>query len=384
MIDAKDGFAKDGAKNRLRECDIRRIVDTWEAQADVPHYARLVPYDEIERNDFNLNIPRYVAPADKEVRQDIVAHLKGGIPERDAAKCPAALFRPLRKGYVRMRDGDVAALLEKDPVTADAAAAYLAAVETWMRYFVGQGRDCPKRGDNPKALIRDWGDRLMREMAKLKSPLVDLYAPYERLMNYWAETMQDDCYLVSRDGWTVELQPPAKKNAGWEDYACDLLPVQVVVNEFHVRERDALAALKARLEENAAAVAEIDERLAEESSEEEIDEEALARERKELDGKAKALRREIKAANGDLVRKLVTDYGAMDERAVRRLVVEAKWAEALRAKFRGELARVKALAVTEAKALAARYAETLPDAEAKVRALEKKVAQHLAAMGIEA
>ena len=390
MIDAKDGFAKEGAKNRLRECDIRRIVDTWEAQADVPHYARLVPYSEIEKNDYNLNIPRYIAPVDKEIHQDIVAHLKGGIPETDAAKYPAALFKALRKGYVEVRSAEgggrseeVAALLENDPVTTKAGKSYLTAIEMWLGYFVDQGRDYLKQGDNPKVLIREWGDMLMREMTELKSPLVDRYAPYEHLMNYWAETMQDDCYLISRDGWKVELQPPAKKNASWEDYACDLLPVQVVVNESYAPERDKITALKIELEENAAAIAEIDEKLDEENSEEDIDEEALADERKELDKKGKAIKREIKAANEDLVQKLVKDYGSMDERAIRHYVVETKWADALWAKFQDELARVKAQIVTEVKALAARYAETLPDAEAKVCALEKKVAKHLAAMGIE-
>lgn len=388
MIDAKDGFAKEGAKDRLRECDIRRIVDTWEAQADVPHYARLVPYSEIEKNDYNLNIPRYIAPVDKEIHQDIVAHLKGGIPETDAAKYPAALFEKLRDGYVTLKAGlkvenPVAALLESDPVTTKAGKSYLTAIEMWLGYFVDQGRDYLKQGDNPKVLIREWGDMLMREMTELKSPLVDRYAPYEHLMNYWAETMQDDCYLISRDGWKVELQPPAKKNASWEDYACDLLPVQVVVNESYAPERDKITALKIELEENAAAIAEIDEKLDEENSEEDIDEEALADERKELDKKGKAIKREIKAANEDLVQKLVKDYGSMDEHAIRHYVVETKWADALWAKFQDELARVKAQIVTEVKALAARYAETLPDAEAKVCALEKKVAKHLAAMGIE-
>ena len=52
MIDAKNGYIKDGAKNRLREQDIRLIVDTWNAQKDVPHYARFVPLEEIEKNAF--------------------------------------------------------------------------------------------------------------------------------------------------------------------------------------------------------------------------------------------------------------------------------------------------------------------------------------------
>ncbi|MBO5704078.1 MAG: type I restriction-modification system subunit M, partial [Bacteroidaceae bacterium] len=83
MIDAKSGYIKDGAKNRLREQDIRRIVDVWQSQRDVPHFARFVPMEEIERNDYNLNIPRYVSAPDTEILQDIDAHLYGGLPKHD-------------------------------------------------------------------------------------------------------------------------------------------------------------------------------------------------------------------------------------------------------------------------------------------------------------
>ena len=113
MIDAKDGFEKDGAKNRLREQDIRRIVDTWDAHEDIPHYARLVSYEEIEHNDFNLNIPRYIAPMDKEIVQDIYAHLHGGLPKYDVEEvlahlweaCPSLkdkLFRPVDANYYQL------------------------------------------------------------------------------------------------------------------------------------------------------------------------------------------------------------------------------------------------------------------------------------------
>ena len=58
MIDAKAGFMKDGDKNRLREQDIRRVCDTWFARAEIPHYSRLVTWDEIKAKGYNLNIPR--------------------------------------------------------------------------------------------------------------------------------------------------------------------------------------------------------------------------------------------------------------------------------------------------------------------------------------
>ena len=86
MIDAKEGFKKDGDKNRLRAEDIRRIIDTWElgkndTSYDVPHYAHFATFKEIAANDYNLNIPRYVSPRDTEVHEDIYAHLHGGLPE---------------------------------------------------------------------------------------------------------------------------------------------------------------------------------------------------------------------------------------------------------------------------------------------------------------
>src|SRR5690606_4868825 len=85
MIDASKGFIKDGPKNRLREQDIHRIVDTFCRGVDVPRYARMVPLDEIasDRNDYNLNLPRYIDSSEPEDLQDIDAHLNGGLPERD-------------------------------------------------------------------------------------------------------------------------------------------------------------------------------------------------------------------------------------------------------------------------------------------------------------
>ena len=85
MIDASRGFMKDGNKNRLRSQDMHKIVDMFVTRSEVPRYSRLVPYSEIEKNDFNLNIPRYVDSSEPEDIQDLGAHLSGGIPERDVA-----------------------------------------------------------------------------------------------------------------------------------------------------------------------------------------------------------------------------------------------------------------------------------------------------------
>src|SRR5947208_2451745 len=115
MIDASRGFRKDGPKNRLREQDIHRIVDTFTRQIDVPRYARMVPLDEIAdpKNDFNLNLPRYIDSTEPEDVQDIDGHLSGGIPERDLdalsnywqimPSLRAKLFDTLRTGYACLK-----------------------------------------------------------------------------------------------------------------------------------------------------------------------------------------------------------------------------------------------------------------------------------------
>jgi len=113
MIDAKNGFLKDGNKNRLREQDIRKICDAWFAHKDIAHFARFVPKDEIVRNDYNLNIPRYIEAENTEIAQDLNAHLKGGIPTADieqlakywqiAPNLKNELFKPNREGYADLK-----------------------------------------------------------------------------------------------------------------------------------------------------------------------------------------------------------------------------------------------------------------------------------------
>ena len=83
MIDASKGFMKDGAKNRLRSQDLHKIVDAFTKQTEIDRYSRMVPMSEIAdpKNDFNLNLPRYIDSSEPEDVQDLHAHLRGGIPE---------------------------------------------------------------------------------------------------------------------------------------------------------------------------------------------------------------------------------------------------------------------------------------------------------------
>ena len=105
IIDASKGFIKDGNKNRLREQDIRNIVDTWDGQLEIPKYSRFIKNAEIIKNEYNLNLSRYIDTQEMEDIQDIDAHLKGGIPETDIDElsaywdiCPTLRHSIIKKG----------------------------------------------------------------------------------------------------------------------------------------------------------------------------------------------------------------------------------------------------------------------------------------------
>ena len=66
IIDASKGFEKDGKNNKLRACDIKRIVDAYKERPEkIEKFARRVSRAEIIQNDYNLNIPRYVDSSEK-------------------------------------------------------------------------------------------------------------------------------------------------------------------------------------------------------------------------------------------------------------------------------------------------------------------------------
>ena len=430
MIDAKSGFIKDGAKNRLREQDIRRIVDVWQSQRDVPHFARFVSMDEIERNDYNLNIPRYVSAPDTEILQDIDAHLYGGLPKHDIDQlaiywnvCPslrANLFveHPTREGYYAL-NCEQSAVRNTVATNVD----FQRQSEVFKKSFADW---CSKhreqlnalvQGFAPKILIEQLGNSLLDIFGADKS-LVDAYDVYDCLMNYWGETMQDDCYMISSGGWVVQLytpQPASKKNddkkkkekkaVAPEDIVCDLLPVPIVVDEFFADKRDLINAAEEHLAQNEAHLVELVEEQAENYLDEDnfvdgkMNESNVKKRIKALDKKADAeeiavlqnyltlkgdisLNKKIlKERKYDLLTALIVKYADLSEEDIKRLVIEKKWFVSLASRLDGEMQRISQQLTSKVSALAERYAQTLPEIDAEIADLEAKVANHLKLMG---
>jgi type I restriction enzyme M protein len=195
MVDASKGFMKDGPKNRLRAQDIHRIVDTFTRQLEAPGYSRMVPLAEISdpKNDFNLNLPRYIDSSEPEDKQDIDGHLRGGIPDRDLDALDRywqvlpgvrlLLFDPAgRPNYSRLKlpVGEIKAAILGHPEFAAFNASVSALFEGWKRANAPR-LNAIAPGDKPKALIETLSEELLAAFGKAR--LIDPYDVYQRLMD---------------------------------------------------------------------------------------------------------------------------------------------------------------------------------------------------------
>ena len=193
MIDASRGFIKDGSKNRLRSQDVHKIVDVFNRQTELPGYSRVVSFDKIEEEGFNLYMSRYIDSGQPEDLHDLSAHLNGGIPERDVdaladywevfPNLRRRLFAPdNRPGYSHVRDSaaEVPAVVLSHSEFAAFASRVRAVFDGW-RAAHGPELKGLNRGRDPKALIRDISEDLLFRFTTAK--LVDRYDVYQHLMN---------------------------------------------------------------------------------------------------------------------------------------------------------------------------------------------------------
>jgi len=418
MIDASAGYMKDGNKNRLRSRDIHRIVDAFAKGQEVPNYARMVSFDEIEKNGFNLNLPRYIDSREREDVQDIEGHLQGGIPERDVealeaywALCPlkAALFQPMRERYFRLAVpiGGLKPAIYDHPEFAAFTRSMSGHFAEWKRRAAASLKSL-QPGFHPKALIGELSEALLAHYDA--KPLIDRYAVYQHLMDYWSETMQDDCYFIAADGWRAETyriiekdKKGKEKDKGW---ACDLVPKSFIVARSFAERQAAIAELEAELESAAAGMAELEEEHGgEEGLFAELDKVSKAtvsarlkeiKKLKDEESKAEAgalqswldlanreadLKKRAKEAEAELDGLAYAKYSTLTEEEVRALVVEDKWLAELERRIHGEMDRISQSLTARVKELAERYQTPLPSISATVGELEAKVNAHLEKMG---
>ncbi len=431
MIDASSGFMKDGPKNRLRAQDIHQIVDVFNKLVDVPKYSRMVSVEEIEKNEFNLNLPRYIDSQTPEDLQDIEGHLKGGIPKRDIddlqrywTVCPQlrkALFKENRPGYL-----DLA--VEKSAIkpriySHPEFTAFIAGMNTHFEKWRGKQAKALrqlKADCHPKEVIATLSEDLLAHYTG--KPLIDKYDVYQRLMDYWAETMQDDCYLIAADGWKAETyrvieikkskdgKPGKEVDKGW---ACDLVPKATIVARYFTQEQEAITNLEAELEGVAARMTELEEenggedgtfaeartdapegkegrvtratvgdRLKQIEADKELqDEVAVLKQWLKLADKEGDLKKRLKTSEDELDALAYAKYPKLSEDEIKTLTVDDKWLAALDAAIHGEMDRVSQAITQRVRDLAERYEIPVPKMIGRVAGMEAKVNLHLKKMG---
>ena len=426
MLDASKGFIKDGNKNRLRAQDIHKVVDVFTKQLEQPRYSRMVPLSEIAANDYNLNIPRYIDASEPEDLHDLTAHLQGGIPDRDInALAPYwqvfpsmrdALFAPVRAGYSKAQidAGKIKTTLLEYPEFKEFAQRAMTLLTQWQQQMALQELSV---GDNPKALIDEISEALLAQYAD--TALLNNYDVYQILMDYWNDTMQDDVYLLTQDGWLagkVLRELVAEKGEKLKEtpdividkakFKADLIAPSLIIARYYKTEQKQLDQLQADLDN---ATQELESYLEENSGEDGLLAEALNdkdkvtkvtitarlkvatdKEEKAALKQAKALfdaeadsKKALKEAQDQLDRAVFKHYATLSEDDIKTLIVNDKWHATLQGRIQAEIERIIQQLANRVKELEERYAEALPTISQSVDALSLKVAAHLKAMGLE-
>ncbi|MBA3018266.1 MAG: N-6 DNA methylase [Desulfobacteraceae bacterium] len=434
MIDAGKGFIKDGNKNRLREQDIHKIVDTFNHRIETPRYSRIIPLAEIAdvKNDYNLNIPRYIDSQEAEDIQDIEAHLLGGIPKRDIEalqkywavypSLKSELFKAVgnRPEYYQLNieNEEIKNTIFQHPEFTTFGKKMDAVYNKWETATTACTKALDK-GLKPKQEIHTISENLLKHYSNKQ--LTDKYAMYQHLMDYWAETMQDDFYELTADGWIAgndlkRIEKKTKKGdkevvkqvAGLEGLEGRLIPPALMIQEYFAAEQKAIDDLEAQAESltasmdelreehggedgllvNAmdvkqkiskknlqAAIKDLGKRNADNS--EEYD---MLQQYKKLMEDEKKVQDKIKTAKADLEKKVIAQYPRLSIDEIKTIVVEKKWMHSMTKRIRIEMDNISHRLTQRIKELAERYETPLPKLNIEVDGLTAKVENHLKRM----
>jgi type I restriction enzyme M protein len=261
-------------------------------------------------------------------------------------------------------------------------------------------------GFHPKELIAALSEDLLAHYAD--KPLIDNYAVYQHLLDYWTDTMQDDCYLIAADGWKAETyrvvekdKKGKEKDKGW---ACDLVPKALVLARYFAADQAAIDKFAVELESVVARMTELEEEHGgEDGAFSELDRVNKAevtrrlkeiKHDKEVNGEAEILQEWLKLADNEfdlkkalknaeaaLDAKVYAQYPKLTEAEVKTLVVEDKWLAPLHKAIHGEMDRISQSLTQPVRELAERYETPMPKMVDRVADLEANVNRHLERMG---
>lgn len=432
MIDASRDFIKDGDKNRLRERDVYKIVKTYTERIEEPHYSRFVQWGEIKKkNGYNLNIPRYIDSGVREDIQDIRGHLEGGMPSADIdslgkywgvfPELRSKLFKQVREGYyaLKIAEEDVRDTISSDEDFVKFGNDFHGLFLQWVKSIHDELTGITEK-TNSKMFIKPLAEELMKQYEHVK--LVDRYDVYEALLSFWVETMSDDVFAISHDGFEAgrELMDITKdsknkktgkvetKIVGWDG---KIIPREVLDRVYFGAETKAVADAGNAVEAATAAFAEfVEEESAEggclfdyitrEGEEDKLDTKKLKADYTklkkakpkdedtmrlaryfELEAAKKSASKLQKAAMALLEKLEKEKYPVLSLDELKKLIVDEKWIATVRERVDALYSVVVSNLAERVVALHDRYAETLPELDAEGEKLEAEFAANLREMG---
>lgn len=446
MMDASNGFIKDGNKNRLREQDLRKITDIFTKGEEVAKYSRMVPMSEIAdaKNDFNLNIPRYIDTQESEDIQDLLAHLQGGIPERDLKAMQTYwtaypnlkndLFKPLREGYVQLNvaSADIKSTIFEHSAFKAFNETLNTTYSSWLNQQIAVWEKLEEHS-NGKDLISQMSESLLQAFES--NTLVEAYDLYQYLMQYWQETMQDDVYAIALDGWKAgnewnrtvikgkkdkDGKPGKDKEvAGLAGVEGRMISPDLMIEMYFKKELDQIEAAQQAIETHQATIAEIEEEqngedglfadlekvnagevskllklkqkenlpLAAEPSvsygneDNKTDIEILENYMAATEAIKKA-NAKIKTLQANLEKSVIAHYAKLIEADIKDLVIHHKWKAHLLGTLHQEQDIISQGLTQRINALAERYETTLATSQTTLETAEIKVMAHLQKMGL--
>jgi len=313
------------------------------------------------------------------------------------------LFKPNRPGYLDLAVDkiDIKSTVYGHPEFAAFMARMNTLFDKWRQKKATTLRQL-NIGFHPKEVIVAVAEDLFAHYAR--KPLIDNYDVYQHLMDYWADTMQDDCYLIAADGWKAETSPIMDKKGKEKGWTCDLVPKALIVARYFAKEQEDIDKLAVELESVIARMTELeeehggddgafprDEKINKATVTGELrrikddkqakDDVAALHEWLKLAGDETDLKRALKDAEAALDAKAHAKYPKLTEAEVKTLVVDDKWLAMLDTAIHGEMDRISQCLTQRVKELAERYETPMPEQVHAVAELEARVNGHLERMG---
>ncbi|WQU98121.1 type I restriction-modification system subunit M [Helicobacter pylori] len=428
MIDASKDFKKDGNKNRLREQDVQKMIDTFKAKKEIPYYSKMVSLEEISANDYNLNISRYIV-AEQELEKDLFAlinsHKANYLPKNEIeAYAPYfKVFKELKNTLFKKSDKEGYYALKteceniKDLITEslEYQAFHASVLNAFDRLELLTTFNDLEPGFNPKTLIESVCSKVLKEFEK--GEILDQYGVYQLFKDYYNEVLQDDWFLISLNGFEsakelrklIPLKDKNKKANYLEEpdfviqktyYKSDLIPKSLIKQRFFKEESNILEELENALNESVA----IYEEFIEEHSNEEglfdelkVNESVLKKELKNatdpedeqilktalelLEAKNKAQKAKNKADEA-LELKAFHQYKKLEIEEIKDLIIKDKWLNSLKNALEDKiLKRINAFS-SALNAIIANYSNSLLELDQEVKESESKVLEHLKDLGL--